>query len=106
MRYVRIASMRRFHVKKRVSEDQIIRILKAADRGETTISEVCRSHGISENTFYLWRRQYTGLSVPEVRRLHAIEKEHARHELACDPPTIGSGTHVGLRRSVNKVLFH
>ena len=65
-------------MKKRFSEEQIIRILKAADRGETTISEVCRSHGISENTFYRWRRQYTGLSIPEVRRLHALEKENAR----------------------------
>jgi putative transposase len=65
-------------MKKRFSEEQIIRILKAADRGETTISDVCRSYGISENMFYRWRRQYTGLSIPEIRRLHALEKENVR----------------------------
>jgi putative transposase len=78
MRYVRISSLRRFNVKKWASEEQIIRILKDADRGETTSGEVCRSHGVSEHTFYRWRRQYAGLSTPEVRRRHELEKEHAR----------------------------
>jgi putative transposase len=64
-------------VKKRFSEEQMIRILKDADRGETIIGEVCRSHGISENACYRWRRQYAGLSIPKIRRLHAREQENA-----------------------------
>ncbi len=65
-------------MKQRVSEEQLMRILKDADRGETTIGEGCRAPGISENTFDRWRRQYAGRSIPEVRRLHARAKEHAR----------------------------
>jgi putative transposase len=63
---------------KQFSEEQIIRILKEAERGDKTVTEVCREHGIGDNTFYRWRQKYAGLSVPEVRRLRELEHENAR----------------------------
>jgi len=64
--------------RKRFSEERIIGILQEAQKGETTIGQVCREHGISEPTFYTWRRKYDALSVPEVRRLRELEKENGR----------------------------
>lgn len=60
------------------SAEQIIRILQEAERGEKTISALCREVGITETTFYRWRKQYQGLSVPEVQRLKELERENAR----------------------------
>lgn len=64
--------------KKRYSEEQIIKILGEGTRGDKTIGDVCRSYGISENTFYNWRKKFGGMSVPDVRRLRELEKENAR----------------------------
>jgi putative transposase len=65
-------------MKKRFSEEQIVGILKEATVGETTIAEVCRSHRISEATFYQWRRRYGGMQVKEARRLRDLERENGR----------------------------
>ena len=62
----------------RFTDDQIIGILKEADCKIGTIGELCRKHGISEQTFYRWRRKYGGLSVSEARRLRDLEKENTR----------------------------
>ena len=64
--------------KKRFSEEQIISILREAEKGEKPIGDVCRAHGIAENTFYRWRQKYGGLQVPEVRRLRELEQENTR----------------------------
>ena len=64
--------------KKRFSEEQIISILREAEKGDRLIGDVCRSHGIAENTFYRWRQKYGGLQVPEVRRLRELEQENTR----------------------------
>ena len=63
---------------KRFTEEQIIRVLAEADRPDRTVGEVCRQHGVSENTFYRWRKRFGGLTVPEARRLRELEKENAR----------------------------
>jgi putative transposase len=60
------------------SEEQIIAILREAEKSEQTISAVCRAHSISENTFYKWRQKYGGIEVSEARRLRELEKENAR----------------------------
>jgi len=62
----------------RFSEERIIGILKEADCKTSTIGELCRKHGVSEQTFYRWRRKYGGLSVSEARRLKDLKKENSR----------------------------
>ena len=64
--------------RKKFGEEQIIAILREAEKGDRLIGDVCRSHGIAENTFYRWRQKYGGLQVPEVRRLKDLEQENAR----------------------------
>lgn len=64
--------------RKRFSEEQIIRILKEAEQGGKKIRDLCRVHGISENAFYRWRRQYAGMQVNEARRLRELSQENGR----------------------------
>lgn len=63
-------------MKKRFSEEQIIRILKEAE-AEGSARPVINKHNISEQTFYRWRKKYGGLEVSEARRLRSLEKENA-----------------------------
>lgn len=63
--------------KSRFSEQQIAFILKQADDG-TSIEEICRKAGISQQTYYRWRKKYAGLMPSEVRRLKQLEEENAR----------------------------
>nr|WP_321284655.1 IS3 family transposase [uncultured Vibrio sp.] len=64
-------------MKKRFNEQQIITILKEAEAG-IPARELCRKHGISDATFYTWRKKYAGLDASEARRLKALEDENAR----------------------------
>ena len=61
---------------KRFSEEQIIRILREAERLDN-VREVCRQHNIAEQTLYRWRRQFGGMEVAEAKRLRALERENA-----------------------------
>jgi putative transposase len=60
------------------SEEQRVGILREAEKGEESIGQVCRRHGISDVTFFRWRRKFGGLGMPEMRRLRELEKENAR----------------------------
>jgi len=53
--------------KSRFSEEQVVRILQEAESGKA-IREVCRAHGVSEPTFYAWKRKYAGMETQDVRR--------------------------------------
>lgn len=64
--------------KKRYSEEQIIRILREAEKGEQSIGELSRKYGISEQTYYRWRQRFQGMQVAEAKRLRTLEKENAR----------------------------
>ncbi len=63
--------------KSRYTEEQIAFALKQAELG-TPVAEVCRKMGISEATFYNWKKKYGGLGVSELRRLKQLEEENAR----------------------------
>ena len=63
--------------RKRFSEEQIAFALRQADSG-TTIEEICRKMGISEPTFYRWKKVYAGMGVTEIRRLKQLEDENAK----------------------------
>ena len=61
----------------RFTAEQIVGILHEASAGGV-VRELCRQHGITETTFYRWRRQYGGLQVSETKRLKALEEENRR----------------------------
>ena len=64
-------------MKKRYSEEQIIGFLKEAEAG-VPVKELCRRHGFSEASYYLWRSKFGGMDVSDAKRLKALESENAR----------------------------
>jgi hypothetical protein len=64
-------------VNKRFSEEQIIGFLREADKG-VPVKELCRKHGFSEGSYYLWRSKFGGMDVSDAKRLKALETENAR----------------------------
>ena len=62
--------------KKRYKEEQIIRILKEIESGRP-VAELCRTYGVSEQTIHRWRKRYGGLSLPDLKRLKALEAENS-----------------------------
>jgi putative transposase len=63
--------------KSRYSEEQVAYALRLAESG-TPVADVCRQTGIAEATFYLWKKKYGSLGVPEVRELRQMRDENAR----------------------------
>jgi len=63
--------------KKRYTEEKIIAVLKEAEAGAKP-KDLCRRHGISEQTFYNWKAKYGGMTVAEIRRLKELEQENSR----------------------------
>ena len=67
--------------RKRYSPEQVIRQLRQAEvlssQGRS-VSEICRDIGITENTYYRWRKEYGGMGVNQARRLKELERENAR----------------------------
>jgi putative transposase len=61
----------------RFSEEKIISILQQQERGTRT-ADVCREHGISQNTFYAWKSKYGGMNVSEAQRLRQLEAENTK----------------------------
>ena len=64
-------------MKKRFSEEQIAFALRQAEGG-TPVTEVCRKMGVSEQSFYRWKRKYEGMGVAELRRLRQLEEENRK----------------------------
>lgn len=62
--------------KARYSEEQIVRILREADRDP--VAEVAKRHGVSEQSIYGWRKRFGEFGVDEVRKLKEVEAENAR----------------------------
>lgn len=63
-------------MKKRYSDEQIVRILRESEQGTT--SEVAKRHGVSEASIYAWRKRFMGMGVDEVRHLRVLEIENTR----------------------------
>ena len=64
-------------MKKRFSEEQIIGFLCEADKG-VPVKELCRRHGFSDASYYLWRSKYGGMDVSDAKRLKSLESENTR----------------------------
>ena len=63
--------------KSRFTEEQIAHALRQAETG-TPVTEVCRAMGVTEQTYYRWKKNYGGLAVNEIRRLKLLEEENRR----------------------------
>ena len=63
--------------KRGYSEEEILRVLREAESGDTVV-EICRKHGISQQTFYLWKKKYAGLGLSELRELRQLREENAK----------------------------
>ncbi len=61
----------------RFSEEQIIKVLKEKEAG-AKLSDLCRQHGISEQTFHRWKAKFGGMEVTDARRLKQLEDENAK----------------------------
>ena len=64
-------------MKKRFSEEQIIGFLREVEGG-LPVKDLCRRHGFSEASYYLWRSRFGGMSVSDAKRLKDLEAENAR----------------------------
>ena len=67
--------------RKRFSPEQIITMLREAEvllNQSNPVAEVCRKLGISEQTYYRWRKEYGGMRVDQAKRLKELEQENAR----------------------------
>jgi putative transposase len=62
-------------VKKRFTEEQIIGFLREAEAG-LAVAELCRRHGFSEASYYLWRSKFGGMNVSDAKRLKELETEN------------------------------
>ena len=66
------------------TEEQVAHALRQAESG-TPVVEICRKLGISEQTFYRWKRKFAGMGVAELRRLRQLEEEnHKLKQLVAD----------------------
>jgi putative transposase len=63
--------------KKGHTEQEIIAALKQHEAGDKTL-DICRNLGISQATFYLWKKQYAGLGIQELRELRSLREENGR----------------------------
>ena len=64
-------------MKKRFSEAQIVGFLREAEAG-VAVKDLCRKHGFSEASYYLWRSKFGGMSVSDAKRLKDLEAENGR----------------------------
>jgi putative transposase len=86
--------------KSKFTEEQIAFALHQADTG-TSVEEVCRKIGISQATFYAWKKKFGGMGVSELRQLRQIEEENRKRSIN---PALSAGgelrdacVHVGQR---------
>ena len=65
-------------MKKRFTDEQVVRILREAETKEIPIRDLCKRHNITEQTFYRWRNQFGGMDVANTRKLKDLESENAK----------------------------
>jgi putative transposase len=65
-------------MKKRFTDEQVVRILREAESKQESIREVCKRLSITEQTFFRWRNKFGGMDVAEAKRLKELESEKAK----------------------------
>lgn len=94
--------------KKRYTEEHITFALKQAEYG-TQVEEVCRKLGISEQTFYRWKKRYAGVGPQELRRLRQLEEENSKlkklvAELSLDKALLQEALHRKYYQNIFKKM--
>ena len=85
--------------KSRFSDEQIVKILSSVTDG-VTVREVCHSHGVSENTFYKWKRKYAGMESDDIRKLKGLQSENqALKQIVADQALLIEASKKLLRKS-------
>jgi len=85
-------------MKKRFTEAQIVGFLREADAG-VAVKDLCRKHGFSEGSYYLWRSKFGGMNVSDAKRLKELETENSRlKKLLADSLLENEATREALRR--------
>ena len=64
--------------RKTFTEEQIVRILREAEQQKMSQKDLCKKHGVSEQTFYRWKAKFGGMDVPDAKRLRHLETENAK----------------------------
>ncbi len=64
--------------KKGHTEEQILRAMRRQAEGGSRVADLCREHGISEATFYIWKKKYSGLGLSELRELRQLREENSK----------------------------
>lgn len=60
------------------TEEQIVGLLREAEKGEEKLEALCRACGITAQTFYRWRKKYGGIEVSDLRKMRQLERENAQ----------------------------
>ena len=64
--------------KSRYTPEQVVYALKQVESGTETVASICRKLGVSEATFYNWKKRHSGMGVTEVRELRQLREENAK----------------------------
>ncbi|MCJ2106634.1 transposase, partial [Methylobacterium sp. E-041] len=80
--------------RKRFTNEQIAFALRQAENG-ASVDAVCRKMGVSEPTFYGWKKQFVGMGVPEIRRLKQLEDENSKLKRLVADLTLGRAAKTG-----------
>lgn len=64
--------------KSKFTEEQVVALLREAEKAEKPIEGLCREKGISAQTFYRWRKKYGGVDTKDLKRMRELERENAR----------------------------
>ena len=88
--------------KSKFTEPQIIFAIKQYERG-TRLDEVCRQLGISQATFFNWKKKYGGLGISELRKLRVLEEENMQLKklVADEQVTVINSPSIGICKNLN-----
>lgn len=64
--------------KSKFTEEQVVALLREAEKGEQSIEALCRDRGIAAQTFYRWRQKYGGVDAKDLKRMRELERENTR----------------------------